>query len=664
VNSFVAPGLLGNASDSDGDTALSVTTINGQAVTPDQPMTLPSGATVIIGSDNSFTYTPPANWIGTDSFQYTVTDGTFQSSPATITVNVTDQQPVANAEGPFTVLPGATLPIDVLANAYSADSANLTPVIVQGPTRGTATIVDGIIDYTPNPGVSSGTDQITYEVSDGILNSSPQTVSITVSSSQPLVANPVYLGVTENTQAIFTDQELLASVQNALSGSTVRIVGFSNPSQGTLTRDNNGFWDFTPNGNSLGTVTCSFIVSNGSQNVPGVLTFLVDPPAEEVEPYEGLSLSSDGSRLASVRDREVHVWDAQTGRSALNTPISLIFQLTGQVTTFWPLNHNVLAVGSAYAGELPEDVSFYQITNPARVVTGRPLVLPAGSGAIKSLSFSPDGTQLAVVAGNSFFIYQVTPNRTRTGLTVNPEPLARRPASGVLSAVFVSATNLQVTQSSQVAMWEAHPGQGPGNPPYVLRQLPNQTVIASRVQNMPRNATIVATAGTVANSGTLAIAVSYREGSGPTATTRWDVYLVQGPATQVPAPIGPFTWPNSRRVNLPLGTRGPHPNPVTNLALAGTTLAVGFGPPAGNPQGQSPVSFYDISNWRNRDPQLYSTSQLPEGSQHTRGVTGLALYANAFGTTAYSAGADDLVKKWTLNTANRRVQPPSNLPNS
>ena len=50
-----------------------------------------------LNADGSFTYTPNANFNGTDSFTYTASDGTAVSNVATVTITVTrvNDAPVA-----------------------------------------------------------------------------------------------------------------------------------------------------------------------------------------------------------------------------------------------------------------------------------------------------------------------------------------------------------------------------------------------------------------------------------------------------------------------------------------------------------------------------------------------------------------------------------------
>jgi uncharacterized repeat protein (TIGR03803 family) len=85
-----APGLLTGASDPQGQT-MTVNTVNGNPITLGTPITLsPSGATLTVNADGSFSYTPATNFVGTDSFTFTIQDvGGNVSSMATANVQVT-----------------------------------------------------------------------------------------------------------------------------------------------------------------------------------------------------------------------------------------------------------------------------------------------------------------------------------------------------------------------------------------------------------------------------------------------------------------------------------------------------------------------------------------------------------------------------------------------
>lgn len=140
--------------------------------------------------DGSFAYTPPSKWAGTVTFQFKVSDGILSSAlPATATIDVTDQAPVASDPGPYYV--GAvdagqtpnTLTVDapgVLQNASDADGDKMTAQLVSGPSNGTLTLnQDGSFKYTPNAGFS-GTDTFSFVASDGIKKCAPVKTNVYV----------------------------------------------------------------------------------------------------------------------------------------------------------------------------------------------------------------------------------------------------------------------------------------------------------------------------------------------------------------------------------------------------------------------------------------------------------------------------------------------------
>src|SRR5213076_2251327 len=74
---MAAAGIVANDTDIDGDT-LSAMLVSG-----------PANGSLTLNTDGSFTYTPNANFNGTDSFTYKVNDGAADSNVATVTLTVT-----------------------------------------------------------------------------------------------------------------------------------------------------------------------------------------------------------------------------------------------------------------------------------------------------------------------------------------------------------------------------------------------------------------------------------------------------------------------------------------------------------------------------------------------------------------------------------------------
>src|SRR4029453_8801248 len=187
-----APGVLGNDTDQDGNPLTAVV------------VSQPSNGTLALNPDGSFTYTPNANFNGTDSFTYRANDGTTDSNVATVTIAVgaVNDAPAAvndsystNEDLALTIAaPG------VLGNDTDQDGNSLTAVVVSQPSNGTLVLnADGSFTYTPNANFN-GTDSFTYRANDGTTDSNVATVTIAVGAvnDAPVAVNDSY-GTTEDT---------------------------------------------------------------------------------------------------------------------------------------------------------------------------------------------------------------------------------------------------------------------------------------------------------------------------------------------------------------------------------------------------------------------------------------------------------------------------------
>ena len=170
-----APGVLGNDGDADGD-PLSAALVGG-----------PANGTLVLNADGSFTYAPNANFVGTDSFTYTASDGTATSNTATVTITVTavNDAPVA-IDDAYSIPDESVLvvpPAGVLGNDTDADGDPLLASLVSGPSSGTVVLVaNGSFTYTPQ---TVGTFAFVYRATDPSGASDDATVTITVTEVIP-----------------------------------------------------------------------------------------------------------------------------------------------------------------------------------------------------------------------------------------------------------------------------------------------------------------------------------------------------------------------------------------------------------------------------------------------------------------------------------------------
>ncbi len=204
-----APGVLLNSGDPDGRPLSANLVANVQH------------GTLTLLADGSFTYTPVANYSGTDTFSFDVSDGVLTSGPvsATITINPVPQVP-SSQNASYATDEDSTLTVPspgLLALAGSPNGVPLTTQLVTSTGSGSLQLgTDGSFTYTPNFGFS-GTDTFTYRVVAGTLSSTLATVSITVAPIPATVAAATPATVTGVSGSTF----LSDSKMPVFSGTTV-----------------------------------------------------------------------------------------------------------------------------------------------------------------------------------------------------------------------------------------------------------------------------------------------------------------------------------------------------------------------------------------------------------------------------------------------------------
>ena len=160
--------VLANDSDVDGDTLIvtSATAVNGM---------------VAINADNTITYTPNADYLGSDTITYAISDSNGGTDTATVAINVVNNlNPTANNDTAITTAEDTAFDnINVLANDTDPENGNLSVQSATAINGAVVVNVDGTLKYTPDANFN-GTDTITYTVSDGNGGTDTATVGVTV----------------------------------------------------------------------------------------------------------------------------------------------------------------------------------------------------------------------------------------------------------------------------------------------------------------------------------------------------------------------------------------------------------------------------------------------------------------------------------------------------
>jgi filamentous hemagglutinin family protein len=193
ANAHMGTAIQGNVLTNDSD-------LDGDSLTVVLDGVAPQHGTLVLNTDGTYTYTPTAGYVGSDTFKYTVTDGQLSgglpvTKTGTATITIGNNLPVANNDNASTIL-NQPVVINVLSNDTDIDSDVLTSTLLTGdndPLHGTIIHnADGTITYTPNVGYS-GNDYFRYFISDGQLpvQYAMGTVFVTVLAAASIPAAPL-----------------------------------------------------------------------------------------------------------------------------------------------------------------------------------------------------------------------------------------------------------------------------------------------------------------------------------------------------------------------------------------------------------------------------------------------------------------------------------------
>jgi DNA/RNA endonuclease G (NUC1) len=214
---------------------------------------------VLSGTAPNLTYTPNADYNGSDSFTFKVNDGDRDSNTATVSINVTpvNDAPVAVDDSANTD-EDTPVTVSVLANDTDVEGDTLSVASVGTPSHGGAVIVGSDVKYTPNADYN-GADSFTYTVSDGHGGTATGTVNVNVAG--------VNDGPVANDDAATTDEDTAVNVNvvgndSDLDGDTLSVTAVTQPGHGSATFAG-GSVTYTPALNYNGGDSFSYTVGDG-----------------------------------------------------------------------------------------------------------------------------------------------------------------------------------------------------------------------------------------------------------------------------------------------------------------------------------------------------------------------------------------------------------------
>ncbi|MFT5523747.1 MAG: hypothetical protein ACI9HK_001695 [Pirellulaceae bacterium] len=232
--------------------------------------------TLVNNNDGTLTYTPAANFSGTDTFTYVISDatGATDTGLVTIAINAVNDAPVTT-DDTGTTDEDTAVSIDVLTNDSDVDGGALTVLLVTNGANGTVVNNnDGTVTYTPNTNVAV-TDAFTYTASDGFGGQTVGNVTVMVTNVNDLPVAVDDSGTTDEDTAVIIN---VTGNDSDLDGDALSVNGVTNGTNGTVVNNNDGTVTFTPAANFNGTDTFTYTITDGNTGVAtGTVTVAVDP---------------------------------------------------------------------------------------------------------------------------------------------------------------------------------------------------------------------------------------------------------------------------------------------------------------------------------------------------------------------------------------------------
>lgn len=280
----------------------------------------PNHGTFVVNEDGSFTYTPDANYYGSDTIVVSVCDSGVPlpalcgNDTIIIVISPVNDPPTVENEQ-VSGAPGATISGNVLDNDSDIENTSLTvntePLV--GPNNGTFTInPDGSFTYEPDEGFI-GLDTIVVAVCDSGFPLPPECVNDTIFitiQGETLTANAG------------EDQELCETSGILNAGSIIApAVGLWTQVGGSATIENPGAAVSSVSGLTLGENTFVWTVTDNGQTASDTVVITVNQAPTPAFAGEDIDVcGTEGTLQGNIPSLGTGVWSVTFGNGIISDP--------------------------------------------------------------------------------------------------------------------------------------------------------------------------------------------------------------------------------------------------------------------------------------------------------------------------------------------------------
>jgi hypothetical protein len=325
------------------DTAVAIAVLANDAGLGDTPLAVtvtdPPHGVAVVGANNVVTYTPDADYVGPDSFQYTVRDADGQQAVALVSITVTPVNDVPVAVGDVaTTNEDTAVIVAVLANDTGLGDGPLT-VTATDPPRGAVVVnANNTITYTPDAN-QNGPDSFQYTVRDADGQTATATVNVTVT---PVNDVPVAVNDAANVaEDVPTAIAVLANDSGL--GDTPLTVTATDPPHGTVVVNANNTITYAPDANYNGPDSFQYTIRDADgQQATATVNVTVTPVNDVPVAVDDAAVTAeDTAATFAVLANDAGVGDAPLTVTATDPPHGAVVVNANNTVTYTPdANYN------------------------------------------------------------------------------------------------------------------------------------------------------------------------------------------------------------------------------------------------------------------------------------------------------------------------------------